>query len=87
MLKPIAFANAVAAVSLVLYVVCRVISLIAPDFLFAIGSSWLHTFSIDSMRATVSLDLGTFVLGAVSLGVLAWVTAFGVAYLYNQWAK
>lgn len=87
MLKPQAFANAFTVVGLVLYVVCRIVSLIAPDFLFAIGKSWFHTFSLDSVRAVAPTDIGTFVLGAVSLAVLVWVTAYATASLYNKWAK
>jgi len=87
MLKPQAFASALTVAALGLYVVCRVVSLIAPDFLFAIGRSWFHTFSLDSMRAVAPMDIGTFLLGAVSIGVLVWVTAYATASLYNKWAK
>lgn len=87
MLKPQAFANAFTVAALGLYVLCRILSLIAPDFLFAIGNSWFHTFSLDSVRAVAPMDIGTFLLGAVSLGVLVWLTAYGTASLYNKWAK
>lgn len=87
MLKPQALANAVAVVGLGLYVVCRVASLIAPDLLFSIGQSWFHTISIESMRNTASMDFGTFVFGGVTIGALAWVTAYSTAALYNKWTK
>lgn len=69
MLKEKEFANAFTVVSLGVYVVCRVLSLIAPDFLFSVGKSWFHTFSLDSMRAVSPMDLGTFIFGAVSLAL------------------
>ncbi len=87
MLKEVAFANAFTLVSLGVYVVCRVLSLVVPDFLFNIGKSWFHTFSLESMKAVVPLDLGTFLFGAATLAVLVWVTTYAGAALYNKWAK
>jgi len=87
LLKEKEFANAFTVVSLGVYVVCRVLSLIAPDFLFSVGKSWFHTFSLDSMRAVSPMDLGTFIFGAVSLAFLVWITTYSGAALYNKWAK
>lgn len=87
MLKPTVFANASTTVGLVVYVVCRVLSLVAPDLLFTIGQSWFHTINLDSAKATTSMDIGIFVLGGVSVAVLVWLTTFAVATLYNKWAK
>lgn len=87
MLKPIAFANAFTSVSLAVYVVCRIVSLIAPDFLFSVAKSWFHTFSVDSMKGATSMDLGAFIFGAVVLSILVWVTTYTAATLYNSWAK
>ena len=87
MLKPQPFANAFTTVALGLYIVCRVISLVAPDLLFSIGRSWFHTFSVDSLRSTASMDIGTFIIGAVTLAILVWVTAYTGAILYNKWSK
>lgn len=87
MLIPQAFANAFATVSLGVYVLCRVLSLAAPDFLFSVGRSWFHTFSLDSIRAVAPFELGTFVFGAVSLALLVWVSSYFGATLYNKWAK
>lgn len=87
MLNAKIFANAVTAVSLGLYVVCRIVSLFASDFLFSMAKSWFHTFSVDSMQGTTPMDLGTFVFGGVTLAVLAWVTTYVTIILYNKWAK
>lgn len=87
MLNAQAFANASTTVVLGLYVVCRVTSLIAPDFLFSISRSWFHTLSIDSLKGTVSMNMGTFLFGAITLAVLVWVTTYATATLYNKWAK
>lgn len=87
MLKEVAFANAFTLVSLGVYVICRVLSLVAPDFLFNVGKSWFHTFSLESMRVVAPFDLGTFIFGAITLSVLVWVTTYTGASLYNKWAK
>ena len=87
MLKPVPFANAFTAVGLGLYVACRVLSLVVPDLLFAVGQSWFHTFSLDSSRVVASMNLGTFLLGGIAFGVLAWVTGYAFAYFYNRFAK
>ncbi|MEK7558914.1 MAG: DUF5676 family membrane protein [Patescibacteria group bacterium] len=87
MLKPIALANAFTTVALGLYVLCRIISLVAPDFLFSVAKSWFHTFSVDSIKGTASMDIGTFLFGAISLAVLTWITAYTGTLLYNKWSK
>lgn len=87
MLKPIAFANAFAVVAVGLYIGCRVLSLIAPDLLFAVGKSWFHTFDVESIRSVAPMDIGTFIIGGITSAVLAWITAYAGAYLYNSFAK
>ena len=83
-LNEMAFANAFTVVGVGLYVLCRVLSLVAPDLLFSVGKSWFHTFSLDSVRTVVTLDIGTFVLGGVTLGVLTWITFYAGAMVYNN---
>lgn len=87
MVKPIALANASTVVALGIYVVCRAISLIAPDFLFGVAQSWFHTFSTESEKTVTPMDIGTFIFGAVTLSVLVWVAVYTGATLYNKWAK
>ena len=87
MVKPTALANAATTVSLGIYVACRVLSLIAPDFLFNIAQSWFHTFSTESIRSVSPMNIGTFIFGAVTLAVLVWLTFYAGATLYNKLAK
>ena len=87
MLKPMAFANAFTVVGLGVYVVCRILSLVASDLLFSIGTSWFHTFNMDALRTTTSMDIGTFLFGAVTFGIFVWITAYSGAALYNTLAK
>lgn len=87
MIKPVAFANAFTVVGLAGYVICRVLSLVAPDLLFSIGQSWFHTFNLNTVRATVPLDFGTFLVGGITFGLLVWIASFAGVTLYNKWAK
>lgn len=87
MLKPVAAANSLTAVSLAIYVVCRVLSLVAPDLLYSVGQSWFHTFSFGGVKTVMPLDFGTFTTGALTLGLLAWITGYVIVVLYNKWAK
>ncbi|MBI4080935.1 MAG: hypothetical protein HY430_04155 [Candidatus Levybacteria bacterium] len=87
MLNAKAFANASTVVSLGFYIVCRVASLVAPDFLFSIARSWFHTFSVDTLKGTIPMDLGTFVFGGITLAVLVWVTTYATIVFYNRWEK
>ncbi len=87
MIKPIALANASTVVALGVYVVCRVVSLIAPDLLFSVAQSWFHTFSTESVRSVTPMNIGTFIFGAVTLSILVWVTIYSGATLYNKLAK
>ena len=87
MLKPTAFANSLTVVGLGTYVICRILVLVAPYLLFTIGQSWLHTLNLSSVRATVSMDIGTFLLGAVTISIFVWIASYVFASLYNRLAK
>lgn len=87
MLNAQTFANALTVVVLTIYAICRLASLVVPDFLFSIAKSWFHTLSVDSLRDTAPLDMGTLLFGAITLSVLVWLTAYVTITLYNNWAK
>ena len=87
MLQPLPFANAATVVSLVLYVICRALTLLAPDLVFAIGRSLFHTLNVDAMKATTAFDLGSFVIGAVTLAIVVWVSAYALAAIYNRFSQ
>ena len=87
MLKPVAFANAFALVGLGLYIGCRILTLIVPDLLFAVGQSWFHTLNLEAVRGAASMDIGAFLLGGITFGALAWITGYALAYLYNNLEK
>ena len=80
-------ANAVATVSAVLFVACRILTAVAPSLLYAIGSSWFHTFTLDPAKASGDMTFGAFILGLVTFTALAWILTYAVAMLYNRWEK
>lgn len=87
MVKSIPLANSIAVVTAAVFVICRLLAALTPNFIFAIGKSWFHTINFDSARVDSSLSVGAFVLGLVSSAVVAWVVAYATAELYNRWAK
>ncbi len=87
MLNAKAFANAVTVVTVIFYVVCALLSFVAPDLIFSITKSWMHTVNLESVKATFNLDLGSLLWGLVTIGGLTWVTTYGTVWLYNRWAK
>ncbi len=87
MLNSKAFANAVTVVTLAVYVLCRVLSLVAPKFLFRIGESWFHTFDLSATQSTAPMNAGTFVFGGTALAILTWATTYAAIELYNKFAK
>lgn len=87
MLNAKAFANAASAVMVIWVVACAALSYIAPDLLFSIAQSWMHTVNLESVKASFSPDLGLLLWGFVSAVGLTWITTFGVISFYNKWAK
>lgn len=87
MLKPKAFANAITIVFVVAYVICGLISFIAPDLLFSIAGSWFHGMNLEAIKATTPMGLGTFIFGVVTFAGYVWFLTFSGASLYNKFAK
>lgn len=87
MLKPVAFANAFTAVSAVLYVLCWLLSALAPELLFSFSKAWAHTVNLEAIRTNGTLDMGSALYGMVTWAALTWVTTYAGAYLYNRLAR
>ena len=86
MLNPMAFANAATVITVLFYLVIVISTYIAPDFVFAIGKSWLHSLNLESLKAKRIIPLDKAVLGLVSMSVLTWITTYAMIWLYNMWA-
>lgn len=87
MLNSKAFAQAVAVVTGIVFVVCRLLTALVPQFVFTIGQSWFHTINLSSVVAGTSMTFSMFIVGLVSSVVLSWLVGYGVAELYNRWEK
>lgn len=85
MLDSKALANASALVTVVIYIICVVLALVAPDLLFSLLSLSWHTVNTELLRDTQSnLNAANVVLGAIVSTVLVWVTIYSVASVYNK---
>lgn len=87
MLNAKAFANAATTVMAVWVLACALLSYIAPDLLFTVAQSWMHTINLESVKATFSPNLGLLIWGLVSATGLTWLTTYSLAALYNRFTK
>jgi hypothetical protein len=81
MLKPIAFANSLAAVILVFRVIAIIAALILPKFDFSLRSASLGLMSSNSR----AFSLTEMILSAIIPAVAAWILSYCWALLYNKW--
>lgn len=87
MLNAKAFANATASVMGIWVIGCAILSLIAPDILFAVAQSWMHNINLQVVKTTFNPDFGSLLLGFVTAVGLTWATTYGTITFYNRWAK
>lgn len=87
MLNAKAFANAASVVMAIWVVGCAMLSYIAPDLLFSIAQSWMHTVNLESAKATFTPNLGSLLLGFISAVGLTWITTYATIALYNRLTK
>lgn len=83
--EPIVIANAAAATIAVVYIVCRLAFLIAPELFLAISRSWFHGIDISLIAA--GRAPGDFLLGLITTTVAGWLTGFVFAKFQNYFAK
>lgn len=80
-------ANAAAVAVLILYVVCTLFVLVAPEFSMSILAGAMHLPSVADALGEVSVTLGGFLLGLIPLVIYGYVAAYLVAVLYNHSVK
>ncbi len=76
-------ANAATVVGESLYVLCRLVSVVAPDLLVWLFQPWFHGLTLDTFRPEFRPD--EFALGFVTFGVFVWLVVFATGLLYNTW--
>lgn len=79
---PIATGHAAAATTAVVYLVCRVLVGLFPDWMFSVGQSWFHGIELQKLGSW-NLTLGNFIFGFLSASVSAWLVGFLFAQFYN----
>lgn len=86
MLKEKAFANAMALVIAVIYVICRALAGVAPDFLRSLAQVWFHSYDLSSLPAA-TLNFGGFLGGLITITILSWLFGYFLAWTYNKMKK
>lgn len=87
MLKSVPFANAATVITAAFYVICAVLSYIAPDLVVGIGNSWVHSLNLEMIKAAKGLSIETLIVGLVTLSAITWITTYAMIELYNRWAR
>lgn len=88
MLDAKAFGGAAALVTLIIYAVCVTLAAVAPELLFNFAAVTVHGLNLEPLRtATVNLNIGNVVLGAVLWGMSIWVVFYLAATFYNNFRK
>ncbi|MDO8533071.1 MAG: DUF5676 family membrane protein [Dehalococcoidia bacterium] len=85
MLRPVVFANAVAAVSAIGSVACALLSLAAPGLLLSIAQGWAHTLDLTKIQRP-GFTLGEALLGLVTFTIFMWIGGWLLATIYNRWS-
>lgn len=85
MIRMVPFANAVAAVTAIFYVLCGVLAAAAPDLYAAIARTWVHAMDVSVLFPDgTTVGIGSSILGLVTITAAAWLTAALLAMLYNR---
>lgn len=80
---PVSTANAAGATTAVIYIACRLLVGLFPDWMFAMGQSWFHGIELQKL-GTWNLTTSNFITGLVSASVFAWLTGYLFAWFYNM---
>lgn len=83
---PIAMGHAAGATTAVVYAVCRLLVGLFPDWMFALGQSWMHGVALQKL-GTWNLTMGNFFFGLISISVSAWLVGYLFAWFYNLFLK
>lgn len=87
MLDSKAFANAATAVTAVFFVACLLLSYIAPDLIFSIANSWVHSLNLEILQTKKAISVTTALWGLITVSAVTWITIYAMIELYNRWAK
>jgi len=83
--NPTATAHAAAITTAVIYVVCALLVIIAPDFSINVAQAWFHGLDITKISA-YNVTVGSFVWGLITSTAGMWIVGYIFAHLYNTFA-
>ena len=78
--NPVSTAHAAGATTAVVFIACRLLVGLFPDWMFSMGQSWFHGVQLQKLG---TLATGNFFSGLVSATVSAWLVGYLFAKLYN----
>ena len=87
MIKVKSLANAVTIVFTAAYVICGIITFIAPDLFWMFADSWFHNVNLEALKATSPMSVGSFIFGIITFAVYVWIISFAIGILYNRFSK
>ena len=85
-LNEVALANALAAVSVGVSVLCNLAIILVPDIAKLVFQSWFHGVNLANVW-DVYASSGSLILGAITMAVVTWVSGWAFAKVYNRFLK
>lgn len=85
-MKEMVVANTLAVLAAAYYVICALWVVVARDSYLAVMGSLFHGIDMKSLPPAVP-DTSGFILGLVSIVVLAWVSGYAFVIVYKKLSK
>jgi hypothetical protein len=86
MLNPLAFANSLAILTAVLYVLLAILALVAPRLFQVLFDAQFFGANVASLFPKVQPSAASLVTLVLMIG-MSWVVGYAWAWLYNRFAK
>lgn len=81
------FAQAVTGILVIVYILCTVVVLIAPDFAFNLFfRGFFHLLNFDKV-ASVEISFGSFILGLIQITIYSYIGGLVFAWLHNKYSN
>ena len=84
-MKALAFANSLAIITAIVYVICSLSIALFPEFSKVVSQSWFH--GIDFGLIWTGSPRGNFLVGFITAVIGMWLTGYLFAWLYKQFSK
>lgn len=80
------FANALAATTFILWLLCTVVYYLAPELYFSIANSWVHGMNTQVLM-TGEVTSQTLLIGAVTFTASAWAVGYLFQSMVEQFSR